>query len=415
MQIQTPKKYRGVQRRNVIGCRRLLFNGLLLALIAAGIAIALNHERLAPGLQTALYDGIRQLEARAATLAAPAPTPTADPSNRLIEASNYWRQGALNEATALYQQLAPSLPNTVEIYRRIALGMINGGRYEEAALYGSRAINADPFNADAWAIRAWALDWAGQAAEALPNARRALELAPENSRAQAYLAEIYLSLGQPERGEALLNELLAAQPASAEAYRARGLIKQQHRYDFQGALDDFQTAYNLAEHINLFAIDIAIVEIGLRNYEAALGLLNDVVEANPSHEAALQLLGNVYWRAYGDPAQAQRYLQNCVDYNAENVNCHFWLGYMQNRLGATADAAAAFARAIELGSQNAQHYFWAGSSQIALGDCDRALQYLLPGLRLALASEDQRFAADIEDIIPQCDPTFIRQTAAGGG
>ena len=216
MQIRTPKKYRGVQRRSIIGCRRLMFYLLMIALIAVGIGIALNREVFAPVVQDALYDVIRQLEDRAATMSVPEPTPTMDPRNQLVEADNYWRQGALGTATELYQEIAPSLPNSVEIYRRIALGLINSSRYAEAARYAERAINADPFNPDGWAIQAWALDWDLRAKDALASALHALELDPEHSRAQAYLSEIYLSLGQAERGEALVEALLEDDPNSGK-------------------------------------------------------------------------------------------------------------------------------------------------------------------------------------------------------
>ncbi|MCY3781900.1 MAG: tetratricopeptide repeat protein [Chloroflexi bacterium] len=412
MQIRTPKKYRGVQRRSIIGCRRLIFYLLMITLIAAGIGIALNREVFAPVVQDALYDVIRQLEDRAATMSVPEPTPTMDPRNQLIEADNYWRQGALGTATELYQEIAPSLPNSVEIYRRIALGLINSSRYAEAASYAERAINADPFNPDGWAIQAWALDWDLRAKDALASALHALELDPEHSRAQAYLAEIYLSLGQAERGEALVEALLEDDPNSAEAYRARGLIRQEYRFDYDGAREDFQTAYGMADNMNLFAVDIAILESNLRNYDVALDFLSDVLEANPQNEAALLLTGKGHWGAYGNPAQAQRYLQDCVDFNPQNLNCQFWLGYMQNKLGSIEEASLSFEKAIELGSVNPQHYYWAGFSQILLGNCSRALAYLEPGLRLALQTETQRFAVDIETVIPQCDPTFAGRADA---
>ncbi len=412
MQIRTPKKYRGIQRRSIVSCRRLTFYLLMLALIFIGIGVALNREVFAPVVQQALFGAIRALEDRAAVLSLPEPTPTKDPRNQLIEADNYWRRGSLGNATGLYQEIAPALPNSVEIYRRIALGLINSSRYAEAAEFAERAINADPFNPEAWAIHAWALDWQRRAKEALVSALHALELDPDNSRAQAYLAEIYLSLGQAERGEALVDELLLNDPESAEAYRARGLIRQEYRYDFDGARQDFQTAYGMADNMNLYAVDIAILESNLRNYEVALDFLNDVLEANPSNEAALLLIGKGHWGAFGNPAQAQRYLQDCVDFNAENRECHFWLGYMQNKLGSIDEAALSFERAIELGSQNPQHYYWAGFSQILLGDCARALDYLGPGLRLALEGGYQQFAADIETVIPQCEPSFAGRAAA---
>lgn len=406
MQIRTPKKYRGVQRRSIIGCRRLVFYTLVIALISAGIGILINQEVFAPLLQDALYDIVGQLEDRAATMSVPEPTPTVDARNQLVEADNYWRQGALGTATELYEEIAPSLPNSVEIFRRIALGFINSSHYDDAAAYAERAINADPFDPDGWAIHGWALDWDLRATEALASVLHALELDPDHSRAQAYLAEIYLSLGQPERGEALVEALLADDPNSPEAYRARGLIRQEYRFDYDGAREDFQTAYTMADNMNLFAVDIAVLESNLRNYDIALDFLNDVLEANPRNEAALLLTGKGHWGAYGNPAQAQRYLQDCVDFNANNLSCHFWLGYMQNKLGSIDEASLSFEKAIELGSVNPQHYYWAGFSQILLGNCARALAYLEPGLRLAIQGDYLQFAADIETVIPQCDPTF---------
>lgn len=412
MQIRTPKKYRGVQRRSIVSCRRLGFYLLMLAMIALGVGIVLNRQVFAPIVQEALYDVIGELEDRAATMAVPEPTATVDPSNRLIEASNYWQQGALGAATDLYIEIAEALPNTVEVFRRIALGLINASRYDEAVTYAERAINADPFDADAWAIHAWTLDWEGRATEALSNALRALELDPDHSRAQAYLAEIYFSMDQAERGEALLADLLQDNPDSPEAYRARGLIRQEHRYDFDGALKDYHTAYGLADNMNFIAVDIALVETGLRNYDTALEMLQEVVDADPYNARALFRLGEIQFSYLGNFAQAQRYLQDCVDFNPAYLYCFFLLGRAQEKLGAVEDASASFEKAIELGSDNAQHYYWAGYAHILLGNCSRALAYLEPGWRLAAQSTTQQYLDDIETVILLCDPTYVGGTAA---
>lgn len=413
MQIRTPKKYQGVQRRSIIGCRRLAFYSLTLALIAIGIAVVLNRATLAPIVQNAVYDFISQLEDTAATMAVPAPTPTADPRNSLVEANNYWLSGALNQSTDLYSDIAESMPNSVEIYRRIALGLINASRYDEAIEYGERAINADPFDADAWAIYAWALDWNRRASEALAKALHALELDPANSRAGAYLAEVYSSLGQAERAELLLQDLLDAEPDSAEGIRARGLLKW-NRNDFAGALEDFKRAYSLADNMSYIAVDIAIIEKDLGNFETAQEFLQQVVDADPYNPHALFRLGEIAVSFEGNPARAMRYLQDCVDLNPSYLYCHFMLGRAQERLGSIEDAAASFARAIELGSDNPQHYYWAGYSQILLGNCARAMAYLEPGLSLARASVPPKFAADIEAIIPDCDPAYIGRAALEG-
>ncbi len=411
MQIRTPKKYRGRQRRSILGCRRLAFYLVALCLIGGGLFAIANQASLGPIAQRAVYDIVSQFEARAATIAAPAPTPTADPRNSLVEANNYWGRGALDQATALYIDIAESLPNTVEVFRRIALGMINRSRPAEAVEYAERAVHADPFDAEAWAIYAWALDWADRSAEALAHALHALELDPGNARATAYLAEIYSSLDQAERARLLLDDLLAEQPDSPEALRARGLIKW-NQYEYEAALADFESAFRLADNMSFIAIDIAIIEMGLKNYAAARSYLQQVIDADPYNPQALFRLGEIEYQREGNYARAMRYLQDCVDLNPSYLYCFFLLGRAQDKLGAADEAAASFERAIELGSQNPQHYFWAGAAQIELGNCARAMSFLEPGYRLAVAGGYSQYAADILAIIGNCDPAFAAQAAA---
>ena len=403
MQIRTPKKYQGAQRRSIISCRRLTFYAVMLLLIAAGIGVYLNRQVFAPIVQDAVDEMILDLEGRAATLAAPAPTPTTDPTNKLIEGNNYWMQGALNEALDTYLEILDALPNESAIFDRIAVGLISLGRIDESLAYAERAIHADPYSADAWAVRAWALDWAGRAGEAVSSAFHALELDPESSRAQAYLAEAYRSLGQIDRAETLVEDILEEDPDSHEAYRARGLIKWLNRVDFEGAVQDFQTAFDIADNMNFILIDIATIESSpsVGNYDAALEMLEAVVEVNPRNTRALFRLGDIYNGQFGDPSQARGYLQDCVDFDPANINCHYLLGRVQYRLELHQDAADSFEQTMRLGSEIPRHYYWAGWSQINIGNCTRAMTYLVPGYQLALEQDDPDAEA-FETVMPQC-------------
>lgn len=417
MQIRTPKKYRGVQRRKLVGCRRLLFYLVMLALIGAGIIIYLNRETLAPIAQDALMDTIRDMEDRAATMTVPDPSPTVDPRNKVVEANNYWIRGALNEALDIYAEIAESLPNSVEVFRRIAVALINSARPAEALTFAERAVNADPFSAEAWAIRAWALDWAGRDGEAVSSALHALELDPQNSRARAYLAEAYFELGQVSRAEDLIEEILADDANSAEAWRARGLIKSEGRFDYAGAAEDFATAYDIADNMNLVAIDLARTETVLGNLETALEVLGDVTEANPRNTQALYLLGFIYRNNLGNPSQALRHLQDCVDFDAGHINCHYELGRAQLELEFTQQAAETLARAIDLGSENPRHYYWAGEAQRNLNNCTRAMYYFDQGLQKARDQDFSELIAALETVIPLCRQSFqvIATEAADAG
>ncbi len=416
MQIRTPKKYQGVQRRSIIGCRRILFYLVMIALIAAGIGVYLNQQTLAPIVQEALINAIGDLEDRAATMAVPPPTATTDPSGKIIEANNYWTQGALKEALDVYLEIADSLPNSVEVFRRIAVGLISQEKPSEALYYAERAINADPFSADAWAIRAWALDWAGRAGEAVSSALHALELDPESSRAGAYLAEAYFSLGQTQRAESQVEDILAEDPDSAEAYRARGLIKWLGFNDYLGAVQDFQTAYSIAENMDYVAVDIAFIEsAALGNHEAALELLQQVVESNPRNSKALYQLGFIYRNPLGNPSQALRYLQDCVDFDPESVNCYYELGRAQLELEFAQDAADSLAKAIDLGSNNPRHYYWAGEVQRGLGNCTRAMSYFDNGLEKALEQDFTELVDALGIVIPLCQQAFAPAPSADDG
>lgn len=413
MQIRTPKKYQGVQRRSIIGCRRLIFYTVMLLLIGAGIGIFFNRETIAPVVQDALQEALRDLEDRAATMAVPEPTATVDPANKLVEANNYWLRGATNAAMDTYIDVIDSVPNLPEVFRRIAFSMINLGRVDEALDYAERAVNADPFSADAWAIRGWALDWAGRPGEALSSALHALELDAENSRAEAYLAEVYRSLGQVDLAFDLTEAILERDPNSAEAYRARGLIKWLDYFDYPGAIDDFKSAYATDSNLDFVAVEIAFLTSSVQgDSDEALEFLQEVIESNPRNSRALYQLGYIYRFQLRNPSQALRYLQDCVDFDADNILCHYELGRAQFDLEFYQDAADSFARAIDLGSENPRHYYWAGEAQRTLNNCSRAMNYFEPGLRMARAQEVADVIDALEVVIPSCHQAFAFSTAA---
>lgn len=416
MQIRTPKKYQGVQRRSIIGCRRLIFYIVMLILIAAGIGVFLNRETIGPVVQDALLEAVREMEDRAATMAVPAPSPTVDPSNKLVEANNYWLRGATNAAMDSYLDVLDSVPNLPEIFRRIAFSLINLGRLDEALEYADRAVNADPFSADAWAIRGWALDWADRPGEALSSALHALELDPENSRAEAYLAEIYRSLGQTELAFDLTEAILERDPDSAEAYRARGLIKWLDYFDYAGAIDDFKAAYASDINMDFVAVEIAFLESNvLGNNDDALEFLQEVIESNPRNARALYQLGYIYRFQLRNPAQALRYLQDCVDFDPDSALCHYELGRAQFDLEFYQDAANSFERAIDLGSENPRHYYWAGEAQRTLNNCSRALHFFEPGLQKARAQQVTDVIDALEVVIPRCHQAFAFSTSEPSG
>jgi tetratricopeptide (TPR) repeat protein len=413
MYVRTPKRFTGRQRRSLIPVRRVLGLALLLALIALGVTAIANRDAIVGPVQDAIATRVAEVNMRLATANAPPPTPTRDPTADLIAGHNFWEQGSVDRAVTAYEAVLPSVPNDVETYRRVTLGKVMQGNVTEALADAERTVTADPFSSDAWALRAWVLDWDDRPGEAVASGLHALELDPDNARAMAYLAEAYRSLGQVERAEGLIAQALEINPDSAEAYRARGLIAWLNRFDFQAALADFETAYALAPELSYIVIDIALIQIALGEYDAAAETLDRVLQVNPQNTQALYLTGLVLERGRGDLGQAATYYQRCIDYNPESIQCLYRLGRAQiNVLQDYAYAAELLRSVIDLGSQNPFHWWWAGNAEFVLGNCQAAMRYLEPGYRLAEEAGDDGLMEDFVFLMQSCGSPLVIPTSA---
>lgn len=410
MHIRTPHRYRG-KRRNLIASRTILMLIIIGLLAGTGAFVLQNAATLQPIAYELIGTAVVKAQDQAMTIVAPTATATRDPRNDLVTANNFWNRGSVSEALRLYVPLLPSVPNDMSVYYRVTLGLIIQGSVVEAVEYGEMTVNADPFSSDAWAMRAWALDWAGQSDRAIASALQAKDLDPKNARAWAYLAEAYYAAGQSNRAFDTAENAINLDNTSAEAYRARGFISWQLA-DPDSALEDFNTAFELSSTTNpglagLIAVDIAKIEIGKTNYQGAVDKLKEVLETNPDNTQALMWMGKTLTGQMGDAPQGSSYLQRCVDVAPESIGCNYELGRAQYKItGQETAAAESFARAVQLGSQVPRHYYWAAESQIGIGNCAKALEYMESGYTLARDQEDTEIIDALEAIMSRCGANF---------
>ncbi len=87
------------------------------------------------------------------------------------------------------------------------------GRYEKAIALLTKAVRADPANADARNLLGFAYRKLGQYDEALIHYQKALALDPGHKGAHEYLGEAYLELGDVAKAEELLAGLVRLCPA----------------------------------------------------------------------------------------------------------------------------------------------------------------------------------------------------------
>jgi tetratricopeptide (TPR) repeat protein len=358
---------------------------------------------------------VNQAQEGIATAMAPTPMPTEDPILRLTSANAAWERGAIEEAVNMYGDLLSAVPNSVDIHYRWTLGLIINGDLQAALDAAERAVTADPYDPDGWAIRAMALDWNGRYGEAVASAQRAIELAGDAdplaaARAQAFLAEAFFDLEQYDRALSTVNRALEVNPDSSEALRNRALIVQQTQFDFDAALRDLEAAFAIAPNMPYIATDLAVL-YSREDANAALAVLADVIELNPKNIRALYWTGYLYLNSeIGDANQASDYLNRCIEADPTAIDCHYILGRAQVRTEQYAVAAESFKTTITLGTQNPYHYWWAGHAQVLLGSCPSAAQYLQPGYQLALQTDDQVIIDSYVDEMRTCrllaEPAF---------
>lgn len=416
MQLRTPKRYQrgGKPRRGMPW--RLLFLLVITALaVAAGITVYENQDEFAPQVSTMVADVMNNAGDSIATARAPEPTPTQDPTTNINRADEAWMRGSVEEAVDVYEELMPSVPNNIGIHYRYTLGLIMYDRESDAIEAAENTVTANPFSPDAWSIRARAYSTAGNYGEAIASALHALEIAspqaveanpdmmaPARARALASLAETYYELDQYQRALTTANQALDVYPDSSEAYYTRGLIKwlSPNLIDREGALVDFEIAYDLAPSYHYIASDmmylndeLASIEGDSSYTESAIALAETVLESNPDYPRILQFLGDYYFSEVGDFNQAADYFTRCTQANPELANCHYLLGRSFMRLEQYTNARTSFDNAIANASEGefflSRYYWWAAQSVILLdNDCSTALTYLNPGWEYALESQD---------------------------
>jgi tetratricopeptide (TPR) repeat protein len=427
MYIKTPKRYRGVQRRSYFSCQRFLLIVILLALIVLGIGFYQNRRMYQPQISEAVSGVVVAVQDWAGTQTAPTPTPTPDPSRNLASGNEAWQRGSISDALTYYLAVLPSRPNDVNLYSRVTTAYLTRGDGENAIAFAERTVTADPFSAESWAIRSFALSWEGRYQMAIASAEQALAIAPDDPVATAFLAYAYYGAQQYQRALDTASAAIRANPDRFEAYWVRALIYEASLFDWESALKDFEVAYLLAPEQNPAMTGVAaagIARILVRpeygEFDRAVSVLTDALRLDIQNTTALYHLGWVQYTYRGDYAQAQNPLQTCAETEPDNVRCLFLLGRTRVQLGDSAGALDAFVRAIEQGTPYARHYWWAAEiERTQLGDCAAAAEYLQTGYRMVVPGDlsaidegDTTLIADFENRMNLCGVPFSPQPEA---
>jgi len=388
---------------------RWLWLWILTPIVAfGGWQIYQQRETLRPPVEQAISGVVNAIGGGIATAVAPTSTPRPDPTDRLTAAEGAWATGAIEEAVNAYEDILPDVPNNVNVHYRVALGLLMDGRDADGLEAAEGAVNANPYSADAWAIRSLALTENLRPEEGIASALQALNLDRESARATAYLAYAYFEANQIDRAETTVDRALELDPESPEAYFVRGYINHYSRFLLDDARDDYLTALQYAPNLLDVQINLSWLDWAVSNYEEARTRLLGLIELNPNNLDALYALGFVTYQSFGEPDQALELMERCVGLDPENRACLYYMGNIQRGKGLNADALETYRKLIALGTEDPRHYLAAARAYLeSAGDCRSAVDLLQQGLALERSADvpDADRLASFEELLQTCGST----------
>ena len=282
---------------------------------------------------------------------------SADPQARelYMRARMEWdnrNRESLQRAVVLYRQATERDPGYAAAYSGLAeayamLGYFGfepgDAMFPKASAAARRAMDLDPRDGDAYAALGQALAWQHRWADAEATYRRGLEVAPNNPTVHQWYGLLLAYLGRP--GEAARQTAVAARldPLSVQINNMLGAMLSDAG-DTRGAVRQFERTVN-AEPDSAWVREnpwvlsnYGVVVAATGRHDQAVRLIQRALEVVPNHPRPLLDLARVYLR-----------------------------------VGDTASARAAFARAD---TTNPQYAMYRGLYHASLGETDSAFAWL---------------------------------------
>jgi tetratricopeptide (TPR) repeat protein len=248
-----------------------------------------------------------------------------------------WRQsGQYVDSVTLYRATLARNPASWVAHLNLAAELVTRGDPVGALPHARRALELKPDDPEALNTLADVLTRTGRAADALPLLERALQLQPRYAQAENNRGIALLKLGRADEGRRSFQRAIALQPHLAEAHYNLGLAESE-RGDFTAAIPHFRETLRLRpEH--------AGAEL---NWAVALALTNQLAESRPHFARALQLeprsavVRQTYGRVLLDAGELEAAVEQwraAVELDPALPGLHRDLAFALQRLGRTDEA-----------------------------------------------------------------------------
>lgn len=351
----------------------------------------------------------------------PTSTPTIPPESFVTKAQELETQGKYAQAIAAYQDAIKADPQNPALYLSLSRLQIFAARYDEAVSNAGNAMLLSPNSPQAMVLQAWAKGMGGNYSGAEETINSAVQVDPTNALAYA-VKSIILSMrdlaGQAKaetRDQAIEASRTAESmaPEMLETHWARGLILE-ITANYAEAQAQYQSAIQINDKIPDLHISLGRTYRALQDSEKAIEEFNRANALNPSDPAPLTLIARTYANQ-GDYGPAIQYASDALKNAPNNPDMYGNLGWLLYHNSQFAESIVNLQLAIQGGTnidgivvkgmpldygRIAEYYYTYGLALAKQGYCNDALpiaQALLNGVR-----DDEIAVFNAQEILNIC-------------
>ncbi|MCB9452982.1 MAG: tetratricopeptide repeat protein [Anaerolineaceae bacterium] len=311
-----------------------------------------------------------------------APTATPFASTWANQGYDQYLQGDVVAALASFQRAAQQQPDNVNYlyeYGRILIELDDDNGYAaQAETIGDHMIEVTPNDPRGYVIKARAMVWQDDSANAIPWALRGLEIDPNFAPIHSVLARAYTDIGRYQQGLTFGEQAVQLDPNDPDTHRsyAIALIWVGER---EAAIEQLEDAVNLNPNLTATYFELAQQYINQNLEEYGVATYEKILSLEPFNAKALLRLCEVYFRV-GQDQQAQGYCDDALELNPQYKQAYRQLGMVEFRRRNYEGAIEDFQQCVALGSTEIQCYYLRGLAHYYLGECDDAWNLLQDSL-----------------------------------